>query len=51
LDRGLQVNAKPIPRALYDRKRTLERLANFLGHRDAARVAKADVVRWKEVLP
>jgi hypothetical protein len=48
LERGLQIEAKPIPRALYDRKRTLERLASFLGHRDADQVAKADVVRWKE---
>lgn len=37
-----------IKRALYDRERTIERLAIFLGHRDAAQVAKADAVRWKE---
>jgi hypothetical protein len=48
LDHGWQMDAKPIPRALYDRKRTLERFAAFLGHRDAARVTKADAVRWKE---
>lgn len=48
LDRGWQVDAKPIPRPLYDRKRTLERLADFLGHRDASRVSKADAVAWKE---
>ena len=48
LDRGWQVDAKPIPRPLYDRKRTMERLADFLGHRDASRVAKADAVAWKE---
>lgn len=48
LDRGWQVDAKPIPRPLYDRKRTMERLADFLGHRDAGRVAKADAVAWKE---
>ena len=48
LDRGKDVDAKPIDRAVYDRKRTLERLAVFVGHRDAARVSKADAVRWKE---
>jgi hypothetical protein len=48
LDHGFQIDARPIPRALYDRQRTLERLATFLGHRDADRLAKADVVRWKE---
>jgi integrase len=48
LDHGWQVGAKPVPRALYDRQRTLERFAAFVGHRDAGRVTKADVVRWKE---
>lgn len=47
-DAGLSQNAKPIPRPLYDRTRTLERLAAFLGHRDAAKVTKAEAVRWKE---
>ena len=47
LDRGYEVNAKPIARALYDRQRTLERLSAFLGHRDAQLVTKADAVRWK----
>jgi len=37
-----------MPRPLYDRQRTLERLAEFLGHRDADAVTKADAVRWKE---
>lgn len=41
-------DAVPIPRPLYDRKRTLARLADFLGHSDAAKVSKADGVRWKE---
>jgi integrase len=48
LDHGYKLGTKPVPRALYDRQRTLERLAAFLGHRDADRVTKADVVRWKE---
>jgi integrase len=48
LDRGWTVGTKPIPRALYDRERTLARLATFLGHGDADRVTKADAVRWKE---
>ena len=47
-DRGLKVDARPIPRALYDRQRTLARLAIFLGHSDAAAVTQADAVRWKE---
>jgi integrase len=48
LDRGWTVGTKPIPRALYDRERTLDRLAAFLGHQDADQVTKADAVRWKE---
>jgi integrase len=48
LDHGWRVDAKPVPRALYDRQRTLERFATFLGHRDADLVSKADAVRWKE---
>lgn len=47
-DHGLDVNAVPIARAVYDRKRTIERLALFLGHRDGSHVTKADAVRWKE---
>ena len=38
---------KPVPRAFYDRVRTLERFADFIGHRDALKVAKADMVRSK----
>ncbi len=38
---------EPINRNLYDRMRTMERLATFFGHRDAGRVTKADAVRWK----
>jgi integrase len=48
LDHGYKIGTKPIPRGLYDRQRTLERLAIFLDHRDANQVTKADVVRWKE---
>lgn len=47
LDHGWRRDARPISRAFYDRLRTMERLAAFLGHRDASRVAKDDVVRWK----
>ena len=47
LDHGWRVDMKPIPRALYDRVRTVERLAEFMGHRDAARITKSEVVRWK----
>lgn len=48
LDRGWREEAGRVDRALYDRKRTLERFAAFVGHHDAGRVTKADVVRWKE---
>ena len=37
-----------VKRSFYDRERTIERLATFLGHRDAAKVVKADAVLWKE---
>ncbi len=47
-DQGWQMDVKPMPRPLYDRVRTMERLAAFLGHRDADAVSKADAVRWKE---
>lgn len=49
-DRGLDPHGRPIARAVYDRQRTLERLAEFLGHRNAARVSKSDAVRWKEAM-
>lgn len=49
LDRGWGgLDAKPIHRALYDRKRTLARLEDFLGHGDPERVTKAAAVSWKE---
>ena len=48
LDHGWRMDAPRMPRALYDRVRTMGRLAEFLGHRDADAVTKADVVRWKE---
>ena len=47
-DNGLSRDAQPRQRAFYDRLRTIERLADFLKHRDAALVSKADAVRWKE---
>lgn len=47
-DHGLDPHGQPIERALYDRKRTLERLAAFVGHRNAAAVGKSDAARWKE---
>ena len=42
------MDAKPIPRALYDRKITLARLGVFVGHYDAGAVSQADAVRLKE---
>lgn len=47
-DRGIAPQQTMTSRAYYDRLRTLERLCDFLGHRDALRVTKADAVRWKE---
>ena len=49
-DHGWSIAARPMPRALYDRVRTLERLAKFLGHRSAEAVTKADALRWKEAM-
>lgn len=49
-DQGWVVDAKPVPRPLYDRQRTMARLVAFVGHRDAARITKADAVRWKEAM-
>jgi integrase len=45
---GHDPDAKPTPRPYYDRFRTVARLAEFLGHREVARVTKAEAVRWKE---
>lgn len=47
-DRGINIDARPIQRAAYDRLRTIIRLGDFLGHRDASKVISADAVRWKE---
>ena len=49
-DRGHSVDARPIHRAVYERQRTLERFGSFQGHRDAARVTKQDVARWKRAM-
>ena len=45
---GHDPDAKPMPRPYYDRFRTIARLAELLGHREVARVTKAEAVRWKE---
>lgn len=47
-DGGHDPDAKPIPRAYYDRKTTAARLATFIGHEDATKLTKADAARWKE---
>jgi integrase len=36
-------------RTVIDTKGVLRQMATFLGHQDAARVTKADVVRWRDV--
>ncbi len=47
-DHGWKVDAKPVPRPLYDRQRTIARLSAFLEQTDASAVTQADAVRWKE---
>jgi integrase len=47
LDRGWSLDMRPIPGPLYERQRTLDRFAVFIGHRDATAVCKADAVRFK----
>ena len=48
-DNGHTTKAGQKPtRALYDREKTIARLGNFVRHKDAAQVTKADAVRWKE---
>ena len=47
LDRGWTRNDKPMSRAFYDRQRTMDRLATFMGHRAPRRIGKDDVSRWK----
>jgi integrase len=47
-DHGWQTDATPIARPLYDRKRTMARLAAFLDTTDASGVTQGDAVRWKE---
>jgi hypothetical protein len=37
-DNAWALDQKPRSRALYHRQRTMERLATFVGHRDAARI-------------
>ncbi len=46
-DKGWRHPAGGRHRGLYERERTMGRLATFLGHRDASKVVKADVARWK----
>ncbi|MBI2254388.1 MAG: tyrosine-type recombinase/integrase [Proteobacteria bacterium] len=41
---------KPIERTEYERRRFLGRLATFVGHDDATKLTKADIVRWKDAL-
>jgi len=49
-DRGWTVDMKPKPHVLYDYIRVVERIADFVGHRDACRIDKADAVKWKTEL-
>lgn len=46
-DRGWSLTAKPQDPNVYGRMRTVERFAAFFGFRDATRLVKSDVARWK----
>jgi integrase len=41
---------RPPERTLYEWRRIIERLSRHLGHRDAERITKADIVGWKDAL-
>lgn len=41
---------KPVKRTEYERKRFVDRLEAFVGHDDAAKLTKADLVKWKDAL-
>lgn len=46
----LTVETKLAPRTIHETKGILNQLEAFLGHNDAARVTKADLVRWRTAL-
>ena len=48
--KGWAAEMKPVEKTLYMWGRVVEQLAVFLGHRDGARVATSDIVRWKASL-
>ncbi|MET7244432.1 site-specific integrase [Methylobacterium sp. EM32] len=47
---GWAAERKPAEKTLYDWKRVMVQLAEFLGHRDAARVTSEDLIAWKNSL-
>jgi site-specific recombinase XerC len=44
---GWAAERKPMPKTIYEYKRTLANLAIFLGHDDAIRLSSQDLVAWK----
>ncbi|UHC19412.1 site-specific integrase [Methylobacterium currus] len=50
LVKGWAAERKPAEKTLYDWKRVMVQLAEFLGHRDAARVTSEDLIAWKNSL-
>ena len=47
---GWATEATPASRTRYEWTRVLDKLVAFIGHDDARRLTRADVVRWKEHL-
>jgi integrase len=50
LDNGKSLDATPLDKAVWARRRVLRVLEEFVGHTDAARVSKADAVAFKAAL-
>jgi hypothetical protein len=44
------VERRPPERTVYEWRRVVERLTRHLGHEDAERITKADIVGWKDAL-
>ncbi|WP_238192744.1 site-specific integrase [Methylobacterium frigidaeris] len=50
LVKGWAAERNPAEKTLYDWNRVMVQLAEFIGHRDAARVTSEDLVAWKNSL-
>jgi integrase len=47
---GWAAEKRPSEKTLYSWQRVFDRLASFVGHRDAARLSADDLIRWKAEL-